>query len=91
MSLVSPLLMHGYELDKTCDDPFEVAPSKELAIPVASDELQAMADLCDEHDDNTLLVVSRELTESGVKETFRIMDPEEAGLDQFAIHGSLDE
>ena len=67
------------------------APSKELAIPVASDELQAMADLCDEHDDNTLLVVSRELTEAGVKETFRIIDPEEAGLDQFAIHGSLDE
>ena len=39
-----------------------------------------MADLCDEHDDNTLLVVSRELTEAGVKETFRIIDPEEAGL-----------
>ncbi|MEK9991334.1 MAG: DUF6505 family protein, partial [Paracoccaceae bacterium] len=67
------------------------APSKELALPVASAELQAMADLCDEHDDNTLLVVSRELTEAGVKETFRIIDPEEAGLDQFAIHGSLDE
>ena len=50
-----------------------------------------MADLCDEHDDNTLLVVSRELTEAGVKETFRIIDAEEAGLDQFAIHGSLDE
>ena len=83
MSLVSPLLMHGYELDKTCDDPFEVAKSKAIQ--------GVEADLCDEHDDNTLLVVSRELTESGVKDTFRIMDPEEAGLDQFAIHGSLDE
>lgn len=83
MSLVSPLLMHGYELDKPCDDPFEEAKSKAIQ--------GVEVDLCDEHDDNTLLVVSRELTESGVKDTFSIMDPEEAGLDQFAIHGSLDE
>ena len=83
MSLVSPLLMHGYELDKPCDDPFEEAKSKAIQ--------RVEVDLCDEHDDNTLLVVSRELTEAGVKETFRIIDPEEAGLDQFAIHGSLDE
>ena len=82
MSLVFPPLMHGYE-DKPGHDPFEVAISKAIQ--------GVEADLCDEHDDNTLLVVSRELTEAGVRETFRIIDPEEAGLDQFAIHGSLDE
>ena len=75
--------MHGYELDKPGHDPFEVAKSKAIQ--------GVEADFCDEHGDNSLLVVSRELTESGVKETFRIMDPEEAWLDQFAIHGSLDE
>jgi len=38
-----------------------------------------------------LLTVARELTDSGVKESFRMIESQDAGLDQFAIHGSLDE
>lgn len=67
------------------------APSTQAAMQVAQDELQHMVELCDEQDPNTLLTVARELTDSGVKETYRMIEPRAAGLDQFAIHGSLDE
>lgn len=67
------------------------APSVEAALPVAREELQQMAELCEEHDPNTVMTVARDLTESGVKEAFRVIEQREAGLDQFAIHGSLDE
>ncbi len=67
------------------------APSIEAAAHVAEDELRHMAELCDDQDPNTVLTVSRELTEAGVKESFRMIEPRDAGLDQFAIHGSLDE
>jgi hypothetical protein len=50
-----------------------------------------MADLCEEHDANTLLTVARELTDAGVRESFRVIEAQAAGLEQFAIHGSLDE
>lgn len=67
------------------------APSEEAAMPVAENELQQMAELCDEHDPNTLLTVARELTDAGVKESFRMIEPRAAEMDQFAIHGALDE
>jgi len=67
------------------------APSAEAALPVAREEIGHMAELCDEHDPNTLLTVARELTEAGVREVFRVIEPQDAGLEQFAIHGSLDE
>lgn len=67
------------------------APSIEAAAQVANDELQHMAELCEDQDANTLLTVARELTEAGVKESFRKIEPRDAGLDQFAIHGSLDD
>jgi hypothetical protein len=67
------------------------APSIEAARPVASDELSHMSDLCDDHTANTLLTVSRELTPSGVREAFRVIEPQDAGLDQFAIHGDVDD
>ena len=70
---------------------FYGAPSVEAAIPVARDELAHMAGLCEDHDANTLLTVARELTPAGVRETFRVIEAQEAGLDQFAIHGSLDD
>lgn len=66
------------------------APSIEAATPVAREELAQMADLCEEHDPNALLTVARELTEAGVREAYRVIEPREAGLDQFAIHGSPD-
>lgn len=67
------------------------APSIEAAAQVAEDELRHMAELCDTQDLNTLLTVARELTDAGVKESFRIIESPDAGLDQFAIHGSLDD
>jgi hypothetical protein len=67
------------------------APSVEAAQGVARDEVMHMVEICDGQPANTLLLVSRELTEAGVKESFRIVEARDAGLDQFAIHGSLDD
>jgi len=67
------------------------APSVEAASQVAEEELRHMAELCEDQTPNTLLTVSRELTDAGVKESFRMIEPQDAGLDQFAIHGSLDD
>ena len=67
------------------------APSQEDALPVARDEIHHMAELCADHNANTLLTVARELTDAGVRESFRVIEAQDAGLEQFAIHGSLDE
>lgn len=67
------------------------APSLEAARGVAESELTHMAELCDGQDPNTLVTVSRDLTDAGVNEAFRMIEPQAAGLDQFAIHGSLDD
>ena len=67
------------------------APDLETARPVAADEFAQMVDLCEDHHANTLLTVARELTEAGVRETYRVIEAQDAGLEQFAIHGSLDE
>lgn len=64
------------------------APSRAAARPVAAEEIAQMADLCEDHPPNTLLTVARELTEAGVRESFRVIEAQEAGLDQFAIHGT---
>lgn len=67
------------------------APSLEAARNVAQEELSQMADLCDEHDANTLLTVARELSEVGVRETYRMIEAQAAGLEQFAIHGDIED
>ncbi|WP_415401034.1 DUF6505 family protein [Tateyamaria sp. SN3-11] len=67
------------------------APSVEAAQPVAAEELSQMIELCEDHDPNTLLTVARELTEAGVRESYRTIQPQDAGLDQFAIHGDIEE
>ncbi|KAF0676957.1 DUF6505 family protein [Profundibacterium mesophilum] len=66
------------------------APSLEEALPVARDELEHMAELCAGHDPNTLLTVARELSETGLREGFRVIAADPAGLEQFAIHGDTD-
>lgn len=66
------------------------APSVEAALPVAHEEISFMIELCLDHDDNTLLTVQRELTPSGVKESYRAIQAQPAELDQVAVHGSLD-
>ncbi len=67
------------------------APSVEAALPAAQEEIAHMMELCDEHAPNTVLTVARELTEAGVKESYRIIEQQEASVDQFASHGCLDE
>ncbi len=66
------------------------APSLEVARPVAQEELEHMRTMCEDHADNTLLVVERTLADAGVREAFRAIDPPEADLTSFAVHGSLD-
>ena len=67
------------------------APSLEAAEPVAREELSQMVELCEDQATNTVLAVSRELTEAGVREAFRAIEAQDADLSQFAIHGSLDD
>ena len=66
------------------------APGLDAALPAARDEMAYMQELCADHDPNTLLVVQRELTEAGVKESFRAITPAEADLDIVAVHGTPD-
>lgn len=67
------------------------APDLDAARPVAADELAHMADMCADHDPNTLLIVERRLVDAGVAEAFRAIRPQDATLDLVAIHGSLDD
>ena len=67
------------------------APDLETARPVAKEELSHMVELCDGHDDNTILTVARELSDVGVHEAFRVIQADDASLGQFAVHGSLDD
>lgn len=67
------------------------APDIAAAQSVAAEEIAHMAELCEDHDPNTLLTVARELTPAGVREAYRVIQPQDAGLEQFAIHGSLDD
>jgi hypothetical protein len=67
------------------------APSTEAARPIATEELNQMIEMCEDHDPNLLLTVARELTSAGVNESYRSIEPQDAGIDQFAIHGSVDE
>ena len=64
------------------------APSEEAARAVAAEEVAQMAELCEDCAPNTLLTVSRELTPSGVRESYRMIVPKGAELDAFAVHGT---
>lgn len=66
------------------------APSMEAARPAAREEIGYMIELCEDHDPNTLLIVSRELTEAGVREQFRNIQPKDAELNQVAVHVTED-
>ena len=63
------------------------APDIDAAWPVAVEEIRHMAELCAEQAANTLAVIERELTEAGVKERFRLIPPQGASLEAFAVHG----
>ena len=84
------------ELDRLADrlaEHFVVlygAPSTEAALEAARAEIAFMQELCEDQAPNTLLVVTRELTEAGVKEQFRAIEPAEAEIDLVAVHGTLE-
>lgn len=67
------------------------APCVDTSIEVAREEIDQMAELCADHAPNTLLTVARELTPAGVKEAYRVIEAQDADINQFAVHGSLDE
>lgn len=62
------------------------APSVAAARGVAAEEIAQMAELCAAHPMNTLLTVARDLTPAGVRETYRVIAPEAADLEQLAVH-----
>lgn len=64
------------------------APSPQAATTAAGDEIAFMQELCEDHGPNTLLVVSRELTPAGVRESFRAIVPSDAEIDLIAVHAS---
>lgn len=66
------------------------APTVDDALPVARDEIAHMKSLCDDHDPNTVLTVSRELTAENLRESYRVIKPDDAALEQFAIHAAPD-
>lgn len=63
------------------------APNLEAAMPVADEEIRHMGQLCSEQEQNALMVMERELTDAGVKERLRIVPPQGASLEAFAVHG----
>ena len=67
------------------------APDLATARGVAAEEIDQMAELCADHPPNTLLTVARDLTEAGVREAYRVIEPQDADLTQLAVHGSLDD
>ncbi len=67
------------------------APDAATARPIALEEISFMQSLCVDHDPNTLLVVQRELTDSGVRESFRAIQPADAEIAQIAVHGTVEE
>ncbi len=66
------------------------APSVEAALDTAKEQIADMVELCEDHAPNTLLTVLRELTEAGVREQFRAIQPADAEIDIVAVHGSVD-
>ena len=63
------------------------APNLDAARPVASEEIAQMTALCEDHPENTLIIVERSLTDAGVRDKFRLVPPQGASLETFAVHG----
>ncbi|HSH13819.1 MAG TPA: DUF6505 family protein, partial [Desulfurivibrionaceae bacterium] len=69
---------------------FYGAPDMDAALPVASEEIDQMRRMCEDFEENTLLMVSRTLTDLGVEETYRSRAPQDASLEAFAVHGGYE-
>lgn len=66
------------------------APHPDAARPVAEEEIAHMAQMCEGQAENTLMVLERELTATGVKDRFRLVPPQGASLQAFAVHGDIE-
>jgi hypothetical protein len=66
------------------------APDIDAAYSVACEEIDQMRGMCEDFEENTLLMVSRTLTDLGVEETYRSRAPQDASLEAFAVHGSVE-
>ncbi|MHA1189537.1 MAG: DUF6505 family protein [Alphaproteobacteria bacterium] len=64
------------------------APGMDAARPVARQELEQMRDMCEDHEPNTLFMIERVLEEVGVRERIRVIKPQDASLEAFAVHGT---
>ncbi|TKV69365.1 hypothetical protein FDP08_15275 [Marinobacter panjinensis] len=69
---------------------FYGAPDIDAAYPVACEEIDQMRNMCEDFEENTLMMVSRTLTELGVEETYRSRAPQDASLEAFAVHGGYE-
>ena len=65
------------------------APNMDAARPVAEGEIAQMCEMCGDQPVNTLMVIERELTGEGVKDRFRLVPPQGASLEAFAVHGDV--
>ena len=63
------------------------APDLEAARPVARNEIDQMSAFCEGQPVNTLMIVTRELDQRGVREKFRLVPPQGASIEAFAVHG----
>lgn len=63
------------------------APHIGAARPVAEEEIAHMQAMCSEQPDNTLIVIERQMSDTGIRERFRLIPPESASLSTFAVHG----
>ncbi len=66
------------------------APDIDAARPVAEEEIAQMQSLCDDHEPNTMILLERELEDLGVRERIRVVAPQSASLEAFAVHGDLE-
>lgn len=66
------------------------APDFVTAHAVACEEIDQMRSMCEDFEDNTLLMVSRTMNDLGVEETYRTRAPQDASLEAFAVHSGYD-
>jgi hypothetical protein len=60
------------------------APNLEAALPVALEEIELAAELC-EHEVGTLLAVERELVNGEIKERFKVVRDRRRGVDHATV------
>ena len=80
-----------HDLVKQIKKKTNLQPAAHLTcINSTKEEIEFMNSICEEHPDNTLLMVSREITAKGIREKFRHIQANDAELEAFAVHGSTE-